>query len=145
MIWRSIGTTFGTSPPPSRTLYPDPNGSNLKVWTRTRTVTTFNSGGTIDSGWSSWTAGYTWPAAGFAKAGSGGSTNKVSIETAGRAMPWQVVVRDKITVIATGAVSYSDYTTDMLPGTVTEFAYTASTGQQREAFQHYTNIPAEGV
>ncbi|WP_395736270.1 hypothetical protein [Prosthecobacter sp.] len=145
MIWRSSGTPFGTSPPPSRPKYPDPNGANLKVWTRTRTITTFNSGGTIDSGWSSWSIGFTWPAAGFARAGSGGSTNEVRIETAGRAMPWQIVIRDKITIIATGATSFSDYTTDMLPGVVTSFSYTATTGTQKEAFLHYYNIPAEGV
>ncbi|WP_395753317.1 hypothetical protein [Prosthecobacter sp.] len=128
-----------------RDQYPDPNGSNLKVWTRQRVVTTFNSGTVIDSGWTAWADTLTWPAGGFAKAGSGGSSMVVSIETAGRAMPWQIVVRDQIQVLATGATSTSDYTTDMLPGVVTDFNYTATAGTQRQAFNHYYNIPAEGV
>lgn len=69
----------------------------------------------------------------------------ISIQTAGRRMPWQLVIRDKITVIATGAVSYNDYTTDITPGVQVDFNYTASAGQQREAYQHYINVPAEGI
>ena len=143
-VWRSIGTTFGTSPPPSRPLYPAGN-PGLKTWTLQRAVTTFTGGGVIDSGWTDPFDGFTWPAGGLAIDGAGGQTMVISILSVGRRMPWQIVIRDKITVIATGAVSYNDYTTDITPGVQVDFNYTASAGTRREAWTHYINVPAEGV
>lgn len=148
MIWRKLAnvTGLGTSPPPYRPNYPDAGGNALKVWTRVRTIVYFNGAVQTDSDWSAWVNGFAYPAGGQAsKNGTNTTRSDVMIETAGRYMPWQVVVEDKTTILSTGITSLSTYVVDMAPGTVTTFPYDASTGRSVVFNRFMINIPAEGA
>lgn len=162
MIWRRItGPALGTDPPPLRNYYPGfvnnvPTTDRLIVWVLVRVTTTLSVSGhadvTTDTGWMDGVqlSIFIWPLNTVAsKTANAQFTSTVMIKSGGRKMPWQIVTEQITTTGHTGppytTISTEIVTTDITPGSETDYTFSVGLNQIMNINRIDILIPAEGV